>query len=158
MITSDLFSSVEFYVIAITVAILIIGFIFKPSTRGRAHSYTYAADIMPADQCDGCHGHSVLVEAAEDGTVLLTRKGAELPDDAQGYFAIEVVGDSVSVTEKLSSSSTNGLTTTCDVAVRLSCLKPLKFHLRYEAPAAGLWGVGTIVNSVGFSSEIKLQY
>lgn len=158
MITTNLFSSVEFYVIAITVAILIFGFIFKPSTRGRAHSYTYAADIMPLETGDDSNGHRVVIEAGETGSLLICRKGAVLPDDAQGYFAIEVVGDRLTVTEKISSSAANRPTTVCDVAVSLSCLKPIKYYLRYEAPDAGLWGVATIVNTAGFTTEIKLQY
>lgn len=158
MITANLFSSVEFYVIAITVAILILGFIFKPSTRGRAHSYTYAADIIPLEESDDGNGHTVTAEAGENGSVLICRKGAVLPDGAQGYFAVEVVGDRLTVTENVSPSAVGRSTTICDVAVHLSCLKQIKYHLRYEAPASGLWAVGTIVNTIGFTTEIKLQY
>lgn len=156
MILLDIFTSVEFYTIAVTVAILIVGFIFNPSRHSPAMTYLYAASIEPSAGGDA-DGRRLEIESLDDFTLLLRRRGAPLPEGASAFANVELVDDKVTVTEKLSASNPMATLACYDVTVRIDCLKATRYHLRYEVPAAGLWGVCVVVNRDRFASTASLQ-
>lgn len=156
MILLDIFTSVEFYTIAITVAILIVGFIFNPSRRSPAMTYLYSATIEPSAEADA-DGRLLEIESLDDFTLLLRRRCAVLPEGASAFANVELVDDNITVTEKLSASSSTAPLACYDVSVRIDCLKATRYHLRYEVPGAGLWGVCVVVNRDRFGTTARLQ-
>ena len=44
-----------------------------------------------------------------------------------------------------------------DISVRIDCIKAARYHLRYEVPDSGLWGVDVILNRDRFNTTTRLQ-
>lgn len=156
MLLSNIFTSVEFYTIAITVAILIVGFIFNPSRRSPAMTYLFAASIEPSTAYDA-DGKTIEIESLDDFTLLIRRRCAPLPEETTGYMNVEIVDDKVTITEKHTVQNPSAPLEGYDISVRLDCLKATRYNLRYEVPDSGLWAVGVIVNRDLFSTTLQLQ-
>ena len=62
MIEASIFTSVEFYTIAVTAAILIVGFIFNPSRQSPALTYIYTATVEPAKHPEATDGSGLTIE------------------------------------------------------------------------------------------------
>lgn len=153
----SIFSPVELSVIAITVAAVLVGFFLKPSRHTKAWSYIYPLEIEPGDDREG-DGTTLEIEAVDDGSLLLRRRGVHLPTGATGHVTVDIVGDKVKVVEKYSKLSAQLPGAPQQVTVRLRCLKPRRYHLRYEATSSGLWGLATVVNGERFTATAQLRY
>ena len=156
MIFLNIFTSVEFYTIAVTVAILIVGFIFNPSRRSPAMTYIYAASV---DFTTDAHadGKMLEIESLDDFTLLVRRRGAPLPEGSTAYINADIVDDKLTLTEKHTVNNPMAPLAGYDISVHIDCIKAARYHLRYEVPDSGLWGVDMIVNRDRFSTTTRLQ-
>ncbi len=153
---ASIFTSVEFYTIAVTVAILIVGFIFNPSRHSPAMTYIYAATVEPATDGEP-DGKSLEIESLDDFTLLVRRRCAPLPEGSTAYVNADLVDDKLSLTEKHTTQSPCAPLVCYDISVRIDCLKAARYHLRYDVPDSGLWAVGVIVNRDRFSTATRLR-
>lgn len=156
MILLNIFTSVEFYTIAVTVAILIVGFIFNPSRRSPAMTYIFAASVVESID-DNADGKVLEIESLDDFTLLVRRRGAPLPEGSTAYINADIVDDKLTLTEKHTVVNHLAPLAGYDISVRIDCIKAARYHLRYEVPDSGLWGVDVIVNRDGFSTTTCLQ-
>lgn len=157
MIEASIFTSVEFYTIAVTAAILIVGFIFNPSRQSPALTYIYAATIEPAKHPEATDGSGLTIESLDDGTLLVVRRGVQLPEGSTAHVDADLIDDKLTLTEKHHPAAGDAPMAPHDISVRVDCLKAKRYHLRYEVPDSGLWGVATIVNHDNFSTTASLQ-
>ena len=156
MIFLNIFTSVEFYTIAVTVAILIVGFIFNPSRRSPAMTYIFAASVVESTD-DNADGKVLEIETLDDFTLLVRRRGSPLPEGSTAYINADIVDDKLTLTEKHTVVNHMAPLAGYDISVRIDCIKAARYHLRYEVPDSGLWGVDVIVNRDGFSTTTCLQ-
>ncbi|MGN1245462.1 MAG: hypothetical protein ACI4UN_02405 [Muribaculaceae bacterium] len=156
MIFLNIFTSVEFYTIAVTVAILIVGFIFNPSRRSPAMTYIYAASVDFSNDI-AADGKSIEIESLDDFTLLIRRRGAPLPEGSTAYVNADIVDDKLTLTEKHTINNPTAPLSCYDISVRIDCIKATRYHLRYEVPDSGLWGVDVIVNRDNFTTTTRLQ-
>ena len=158
MILLGIFSSVEFCTIAIVVAAAIIGFLIKPKEQSPAFTYIFSADIDSANPTNSESCNFVKIISLADGTMLMRRHNVMLPDGASCHITADIVGDKLRITEKHSFFSAPLAESPHDISVKIDCLKTKRYHLRYDIPDAGLWGVAQITNLDGFSTTMALQY
>lgn len=158
IIAYSIFSSVELCVIAIAVAAAFVGFLLRPPRHGPSCSYAYPLFITPSDEQDISDESELEACAEADGSVTISRHNVPLPAGAVGHATVEVAGDKVTIVEKYTRLPRGIPREPHDVAVRLKCLKPKRYHIRYETPARGLWGLITIVNTPGCEAGTKLGY
>lgn len=158
MIILGIFSSIEFYVIAITVALIFVGFAFNQSQQSPAFTYIFSADIEPSTPISSGDPLSISVQALADGTLLLRRENVLLPEGATAHVTADLVGDKLTLTEKHTAFAAPMPATAHDISVRLDCLKAKRYHLRYEIPEEGLWAVAVVVNHSEIKSQFELQH
>lgn len=158
MIELGIFTSIEFYTIAITVAILLVGFIFKPAEHAPAQTYIYAANIEQANPLDNQDEKYVEIESCDNGTVIIRRKNVELPAESIAHITVDIVDDKLTIVEKHTKNTANSITGLYDLTMKVGCLKSRKYHLRYEIPDSGLWGLTTLTNRNNNKTTLELQY
>ena len=156
MIEAGIFTSVEFYTIAVTMAVLIVGFIFTPSHREPAMTYIYAAKVDASPVLDA-DGKAIEIAVADDFALHVRRRCAPLPEGTTAYVNVDIVDDKLTITEKHTVENHAAPLIAYDLSVRIDCLKASRYHLRYEVPDSGLWAVSTVVVGEGFSDEVTLQ-
>lgn len=158
MIILSIFTSVEFCTISIVIAAAIIGYIIKPKEQSAAFTYIFSANIDPADTASDADPNNVEIESLPDGTMIMRRRNVMLPDGASCHITADIIGDKLKITEKYTMFSAPIAESPHDVSVRIDCLKAKRYHLRYEIPDSGLWGVAQITNHDNFTAALALQY
>ena len=122
-------NSVEFFIAAFVVAMVIVGVLMKPSEKGEARTYFSRGEMRPS---------------SSDETVV--RRGVYLDTpDCELNYAILVIGKDVKITERRADKSiTEVCGTTVYVEFRVDCLSRARYHLFIESPWSGQWAAGNV--------------
>lgn len=153
------FSSVEFYILAITGALLLVGAVFNPPASDRAYAYIYEGAVDSCAQALAETGKAMLtVEALPDGNVVFRNTGVMLPPGSSVNITVEVQGDKLLCVEKAIMPADSTAATSCEVVWEAKCLKRRRYHLRYECEYADTWCTLTFINDENFSVTRELKY
>ena len=150
----DFFTTVEFYIIAITIAVLVAGFFLKSHKNVQPFSYIYQGNISFTDSLPLSDEECVEVISQEDGTVWVVHRNVFLPMEATVNMKIDVCGDDVNCVEKMMERIPDEPVFCCDVKFKVKCLKYLTYKMRYESVHNGKWCSLSFTNN-GSSSEKK---
>src|SRR5574344_450790 len=95
------FYSVEFYVVAVTCAILLVGMIFNPPIPARAFTYIYQAivafrDTYHSDE-EKDEPQVLTISSTPEGKVNVYHKAVLLPSDAAVNLVLDIQGDKVKI-------------------------------------------------------------
>lgn len=133
----DFFSSVEFYVIAIAIAIVVVGAVLNKKPENSCYTYLYAGEIT-TNENEG--DEEIIIRSLGDGMVEFRHCNVAIPVDAEGVnLRIDVAGDGVLCIEKFVISSMHDETINGDVKFILKCLKNISYKVRYECEHNGKW-------------------
>lgn len=135
----DFFVTVEFYIIAITIAVLIAGFFLKSHREAQSYSYIYQGDISFSESSHLDEEESVDVVSQDNGTTLIIHRNVVLPIDATVNIKIDVCGETLSCVEKMVESMPEEQVFCYDVKFTVKCLKYLSYKMRYECMYNGKW-------------------
>lgn len=142
----EFFSSVEFYVMAIAVAILVVGVAGNSRTSKPRYSYIYAGVI--GESQNSAEDETVLVTSLDTGKVVLRHHRVNVPTGVGVHLKVDVCGDEVLCVEKLSERmEPRAETSLCDVSFVLDCLKHVSYNVRYECEHNGRWCNLSFVNN-----------
>ena len=95
---SSIFTSIEFYITALAVAVAIIAFFGSSDDTPRASSDIYT----PTTQAERVNATpSVILRAMPDGTIEITRQGLTLHGNCSIYINAEFIKDRITLTEKI---------------------------------------------------------
>lgn len=136
----NIFESVEFYVIAAVAAAAVVGLCVKPAGKGEARQHLLAGELGPDADTPDTDGPAIDIEVADDGTVILTRRGlGGLVGPAGAVsLAVTVEGFDIKAEERLVAGNPAAEGEAPGEAVfRLGFLGREHYHLRYYSEALG---------------------
>ncbi|MBR6639917.1 MAG: hypothetical protein IKL35_06110 [Muribaculaceae bacterium] len=152
MILAGIFQTVEFYVIAVLVAAMIVALVARPASRGEARQYLLAGELRAM----GTYNPEIVLTAYDDGLVILTRHGIEgITSTGAVSIAVTVVGWDIVIEERLSAGYSDDAP--MDTAVfKLDFLAPERYHIRYNSSATGRFVATPFHNRPGYTTTRQL--
>ena len=154
---SSIFTSIEFYITALAVAVAIIAFFGSSDDTPRASSDIYT----PTTQAERVNATpSVILRAMPDGTIEITRQGLTLHGNCSIYINAEFIKDRITLTEKIASGHhgiDSSTYTQCTLHFATRPLPRKKYFIRYESPDNALWGTTRFANYGGYSVALELK-
>lgn len=132
--------SVEFYVIMLIVAAVILASAIKPSSRGEVQTFLFAGSL----ECNGRIVEEPVVELIVDDRCRLTivRHGLRglVASDGAVSIAMTVLGNDIKIEERITTGKSGVDDSSPDVAVFLADqLSPMqRYHLRYNSESLSL--------------------
>lgn len=154
---ADIFTSVEFYIIAFAVAAIIAAFFGFDNTPPEATSEIYSPHtIAPGSGEDP----SVTISSNEDGSIEVVRHNISIPQQNSIYIKADFVKDRITLTERTCYDPAGNNTTTgtaCDVHFTIRRRPPKKYFIRYECAGSSLWGTAHFANYGNYSTRLQLR-
>lgn len=158
-------NSIEFYSLALLVAIALIGLICgeKPHTPATTDIVQlvlkWLPQSVPAD-ADADVPSTVTLTALPDGQVLLERTGLSLRSGDTAFIVATIVDDKIKIVEKQGMHSTLAVwPAACTASATLGFWREgRKLHVRYESELTGRWGTFTFANVEGRTASVDLKY
>ena len=153
MITAGIFQTVEFYVIAVLIAAMIVALVARPASRGEARQYLLVGDLIA---CGNDHP-AITLRANNDGSVTLTRHGIEgITSTGAVSLAVNVIGWDIVIEERLSEGFSGD--EPIDTAVfKLDFLAPERYYIRYNSSATGRFVATSFHNRLGYAIVCSLR-
>ncbi len=159
-------NSIEFYSIALFVAVALIGLIFGEKTHSPATTDIVPLDLkwphaaMPQPQSADEAPSVVMLAATPDGQVTLTRTGLSLRPGDTAFIVATVVDNKLKIVEKQGTHTTVAVwPEQCEARTVLGFWGAgRKFHVRYESELTGQWGTCVMANADGRVARIELKY
>lgn len=136
----DFFSTTEFYVIAITLAIIIASSALSNKPENKRYTYLYGGELTPCDSDN--EDEYISITSSQESNIVLVHHNALLPDESENVnIRIDVFGDNILCIEKLSSGSgdLNKKVQRYDIKYSIKCLKNITYNMKYECEYGGKW-------------------
>ena len=132
----DILNSVEFYVIIITVAILLFSFILRPSGKGEAQTYFFNGESAGAGLKN--KDQQIIIESGPNGEITFTHTNIDIPDNSGINFVVTIIGSDIKITEKVYENNHVSMT---PESIRFTgdCFRSMRYHIFYESPYCGKW-------------------
>lgn len=153
----EFFSTVEFYVIAIVIAVLAIGAALNHNPENNRYTYIFAGEISLSEK--NC-AESISL-SSQDEILTIKHCNVLIPQNTEGiHLRLDVCGNKLKCIEK----SSNKIVTmsddmlSCDITFCVKCLKNKTYNINYECEYNGKWSNITFANN-GYSEineELKL--
>ncbi len=141
----DIFSSVEFYVIIITAAILLFGFILHPSKRGEAQTYFFTGKYINSE--NQTPSPKLIIESGANGEITFTHTNVNIPDNSGINFVVTIIGNDIRITGKIYENHLDtNLQDNKNIYFTGDCFKPVRYHIFYEIPYSGQWTAANFTN------------
>lgn len=147
--------SLEFYVIALTVAVALIVLMMRPSDKGEARTF-FARGVIGSD--DG--GKHIEVTTDSEGRLEWVRHGVAVDTiDCQINCAVTVIDHDIKIIEKrvvYRIAEVNPQNCT----LKFSCmdtLRPGRYHLRYESEWSGEWASGYLRIPAAIAKHMEMH-
>ncbi len=152
--TSDMFSTVEFYVITAFIAAAVVAFAAMPSRRAAARDFFFAGKLI----FDAAPSEPGIVAVVEDnGTLSIYRFGLTGVKGNGAYsLAVRIIGFDVSINERLTAGSGNDVEATAAIA-QLDCLAVERYHFHYVNEKIGRSAAFSLNIRPGNRIERKLE-
>ena len=149
-------NSVEFYALALLVAMALLGLLFgdKPHTP----AVTGIAQLKPAGPCTDPDSATVTLAALPGDNVELLRQGLPLAEGGTAFVVVTIVDDKMTVVEK------QGIHSVAEplplhATATLDCLPTgHRLHVRYESELTGQWCTFAFTNAQGRTATAQLKY
>ena len=155
----EFFSTVEFYVVAVAISIIVITALSKSRNEASKYTYMYQGNIRFTDMSKVDEQERISLISQEDGKVLITHHNVILPEDVAVNLRVDVCGDEIICVEKMMERIPGDTAPFyCDVTYTAKCFKHLAYTVRYECEHNGKWCNIDFVNngSCEVQKELKL--
>lgn len=151
------FNSVEFYVIAGTVAACVVALSALPARRGAAVERLIGGDIFPADDLDDPEAPALHAEVDSHGRLILVRRGlSDVTMAGAASLALEIVGFDIRIRERLTPGSA-GFEPAGHAMFVLDFLAPERYHISYTNEVLGMVAAFTLPIRPGIKSTRSLR-
>lgn len=136
----EFFSTIEFYVVAVAISIIVIAFFSKSRNESSKYTYIYQGNVSFSDTSNNDDIERVSLMSLENGKVIITHHNVILPVEVNVNLRIEVCGDKIICTEKKQESIPDDTATFCsNVTYKINCFKHIAYSVRYECEHNGKW-------------------
>lgn len=153
------FSSVEFYILAITCAVFIVGLVFDPPMAEKAFTYIYRAIVNSREEnLIEDEEDEIIISSDSEGRAVVRHKGVRIPEGIDINIVVDVQGNKVKIIEKFAEEPQENEMRMAEISCILECVKRSKYHIRYECEYSGLWTTITFINRDNFIVKGKMKY
>jgi len=149
------FNTVEFYVIAGTIAAAAVAFAALPAKKGAAVLHMASGGLSGSDEGRGAMP-SVDVSVDENRRVHIVRRGLPgITDKGAASLAINVIGFDVVIEERLTYGRGEPTVDTAEFV--LDFFGPERYHVRYNSEDAGVFAAFTLPVKEGIKIHRDLK-
>jgi hypothetical protein len=148
------FNSVEFYVIALVIAFVLLGFLFGQKSKSPASTYFTQFALIPTEG----NSDELTFEAQSGGYVEITRSGLMLRPEETANLVFTIFDDKIEIIEKVGIKVSGGEERAFTGTARVKFIPTRKFHLRYESAITTQWCTMTFLNNEGNKVKAELKY
>lgn len=156
----QLFHSVEFYVVLLTVAAIVVGALSAPAGRGPAET-GFLTGFLRESKAGEPMEPSISIECLDDGNVLITRYGLlGLTSASTVALAVTRAGFDISIEERITpgGSSYGAVAEPVDCATFiLPDLGRERYHLKYNSQPTSTFAALTFRNTPGLTARRPLS-
>ena len=154
------FTSIEFYTIAFVVAMALVGFFMNYKRTAPASTHLAALELEPVQDDVSATESIIKLDAHDDGSVTLERKGLLLVDGETVNLVATVIDDKITIAEKKGKASAVGGKESLYNGHATLAFFPsgIKVYIRYESSVAGQWSKFSFVNKSGNRVVKELRY
>jgi len=149
--------SIEFYVLALVVAVALVGLFFGERQTQPAASRIITMDVMQR-LADEYPAGEIRLTMSDIGVLTIFHAGVDIAPGQLLNVVVTMAGSKVKVVEKLTGSAT-GPAEAADVCCTVHLQRGVdRYHVRYESPMTGQWCLMTIDQEQGSQSRGTLAY
>lgn len=155
------FNSIEFYTIAFSVAMVLVGFFLTQKKIKPATSRLNAFQLSKCEESDGETAEGKLkFTACDDGRVEIERTGLQLVDGETVNLIATIIDDKLTIEEKKGKASALGGREESYTGSLTVDYIPAdgKVYVRYDSSVTGQWCKFSFRNRPGNVSEHEMRY
>ena len=150
----DFFSTVEFYIIAIMIALLLVGSLFGAKTEAAKYTYFYAGALKEVEYDENEY---LSLKSGEEGQMLFIHHNVKLPEGVGVNLKIDVCGENLKCIENLTENISSDDLRSYDVIFVVKCMKKISYTIEYESKHSAKWCNISMLNNGMFDVKKELK-
>jgi hypothetical protein len=152
------FTTIEFYVIAIAIALVLIAFFLKSRNEASKYSYIYQGEISYEDDHLPRDDEYVVISSLDNGKVEIIHHNVVLPLEATVNIKIDVCGDKAVCVEKMVDALPDKSVFLGRIKYTVPCFKHIAYAVEYECVYNGKWCTFDFIHNgvCNVDKELKL--
>lgn len=150
----DFFSTVEFYIIAIMIALLLVGSLFGTKAEVAKYTYFYTGNL---EEVEFKEKEYLSLISSEKGNVIFTHHNVKLPKGVELNLKIDICGENIKCVENLSENIFSNDLHCYNVTFMVKCMKSIYYTIEYESRHNTKWCNISVLNSGKFAEKKELK-
>ena len=152
-------NSPEFYTLAFVVAMALVAMLMGTRDKGQASTHIFQMVTSPVEGDDESIDDDKLQMRNEgNGKVLIHRQGMTLGDEETINLVFTIRDDECNILEKKGVKRRGVVGTPVQGQVTVKCLRPIKYHVRYESQVTSRWASFTFDAASSQEKLVLLNY
>lgn len=149
-------NSPEFYTLAFVVAMALVALLMGRREKGPASTHIVQLATTPVD--DEPDEDTLRMTRVDGGRVLIRREGLLLGDEETINLVFTIRDDECSIVEKKGVKRRGTVGSPVQGEVKVKCLRPMKYRIRYESQVTSRWATFTYDASSPDEKQVTLDY
>lgn len=149
-------NSPEFYTLAFVVAMALVALLMGHREKGPASTHIVQLSTTPAEE--EADDDTLRMSRVDGGRVLISREGLMLGGEETINLVFTIRDDECTILEKKGIKRRGVIGVPCKGEVMVKCLRPMKYHIRYESQVTSRWATFTYDASSPDEKQVTLNY
>ena len=149
-------NSPEFDTLAFVVAMALVALLMGQRDKGPASTHIVQLLTTPVDE--ETEDDTLRMACVGGGRVLFSRQGLMLGADETVNLVFTIRGDECTILEKKGVKRRGVIGVPCKGEVTVKCLRPIKYHIRYESQVTSRWASFTFDAASTSEKQVSLGY
>ena len=152
-------NSPEFYTLAFVVAMALVAMLMGTRDKGQASTHIFQLMTSPVEGDDeSADDDKLLMRNEGNGKVLIHRQGMTLGDEETINLVFTIRDDECNILEKKGVKRRGVVGVPVQGQVTVKCLRPIKYHVRYESQVTSRWASFTFDAASTQEKQVSLNY
>ena len=152
-------NSPEFYTLAFVVAMALVAMLMGTRDKGQASTHIFQMVTSPVEGDDeSIDDDKLLMRNEGNGKVLIHRQGMTLGDEETINLVFTIRDDECNILEKKGVKRRGVVGVPVQGQVTVKCLRPIKYHVRYESQVTSRWASFTFDAASSQEKQVSLNY
>lgn len=152
-------NSPEFYTLAFVVAMALVAMLMGTRDKGQASTHIFQLMTSPVEGDDeSADDDKLLMRNEGNGKVLIHRQGMTLGDEETINLVFTIRDDECNILEKKGVKRRGVVGVPVQGQVTVKCLRPIKYHVRYESQVTSRWASFTFDAASSQEKQVLLNY
>ena len=151
-------NSPEFYTLAFVVAMALVAMLMGTRDKGQASTHIFQLMTSPLEDDESSDDDKLLMRNEGNGKVLIHRQGMTLGDEETINLVFTIRDDDCNILEKKGVKRRGVVGVPVQGQVTVKCLRPIKYHVRYESQVTSRWASFTFDAASSQEKQVLLNY